>query len=114
MKRNYLYVVRMDGDICGIEQHDLVVFDTDEPAQLSQFYQCIEGMARDHVSMYLDEDEYEEETGMEMEVESEIFHYTPEQWGDWYTCAEDQWHNREGYHNIAQDENGYWYVEGDK
>lgn len=110
MKRNYLYVVRMDGDICGIEQHDLVIFETDTPAELTQFYTASYEMARDHVSQYIDEDEYEEETGMEMEVESEIFHYTPEQWGDWYTCIQGQWHDREGYHNIAQDENGYWYV----
>lgn len=110
MKRNYLYVVRMDGDLCGIEQHDLVIFDTDTPAELSQFYGAAYDMARDHVSQYIDEDEYEEETGTEMEVESEVFHYTPAEWGDWYTVKDGQWHNREGYDNIAQDENGYWYV----
>lgn len=115
MKRDYLFVVRMDGDMCGIETHELHVFDTYTPAKLNQFYHSIEEMAREHVSSYIDEDEYEEEHGTEMEVESEIFHYTPEQWGDWYTCAEGLWHVKEGHRNIAQDENGFWYVvEGNK
>lgn len=112
MKRDYLFVVRMDGDMCGIEAHELHAFETDNPKDLTQFYSIIEQMAREHVSMYIDEDEYEEEHGTEMEVESEIFHYDLDQWGTWFTCSigMGMWHNREGFHNIAQDENGFWYV----
>lgn len=113
MKRDYLFVVRMDGDMCGIEAHELHVFDTDNPKDLTQFFPTIEDMARDHVRMYIDEDEYEEEHGTDMEVASEIFHYDLDNWGEFFTCPNGLWHNREGFNNIAQDENGFWYVVSD-
>lgn len=106
--RNYLYVIRMDGDMCGIREYELVALETAEPGELSQFDRTAHEMAMDHVCQFIDQDQYEEETGTEMEVDSEVFLYTPEKWGDFYSQQE-PWHEREGY-NAIQDENGYWYT----
>lgn len=110
MKRKYLYVVMLDGDICGIQTHELHAFITDNPRSLDQFNDTIYELAREHVSSYIDEDEYEEEFGCEMEVYSSVELYNIKEHTGYIRGNFDTLHEAEGYNNIAQDENGYWFV----
>ena len=111
-ERTYLYAVTLDGPIYGIQTHDMLALKTDNPKDTSSLMELAHDMAYDHVTSYIDEEEYEEENGTELEVESVIEPYDPEEHVGWTVGSYDSFHESCGFKGkVAQDENGYWYSE---
>lgn len=105
MTKYYLFYIELDGPICGIKDGRI---ELDTNPSVEAWDGVLDEMAHDHVTSYIDVDEYEEENGCEIETESKAEAYDPE--------VHDQEVNglhtyKEILDNMKQDEEGRWYVE---
>lgn len=105
MTKHYLFYVELDGPICGIK---LGSIELSTNPSVDAWDGVLDEMAHDHVSSYIDPEEYEEENGCEMEVHGRAEAYDPEDHGHEVNglCT-----YKEILDNMEQDEEGRWYVE---
>tara|TARA_Y100001956_G_scaffold82945_1_gene107128 strand:- start:7003 stop:7323 length:321 start_codon:yes stop_codon:yes gene_type:complete len=105
MTKYYLFYIELDGPICGIKQGSI---ELDTNPSVDAWEGVLDEMAHDHVSSYIDVDEYEEENGCEIEVHGTAEAYKPEK----HNCEINGLSaHKEILENMKQDEEGRWYVE---
>lgn len=107
MTKEYVFYIHLDGPICGIAAGS--VHTAENPSADSwHAHGCLSSMAYDHVSSYMDIEEYEEESGCEIELDARA--------EAWDNERHPQRINGLSFYaeildNMQQDEEGRWYVE---
>lgn len=105
MTKEYVFYVMLDGPVYGIRDGSV---HTDADPSEEAWIAHLDDMARDHVESYMDIDEWEEENGCEIELDSRAEAWDPERHPQRVNGVG---HYAEILDNMKQDEKGRWYIE---
>lgn len=105
MAKEYVFYIMLDGPICGIAEGSV---HTAENPNEDAWHGVLNEMAYDHVSSYMSIEEYEEESGCDIELDARAEAWDNERHPQ---CINGISFYSQILDNMKQDEKGRWYVE---